>query len=245
MRRLPTPRKVAEKALGKTRFIRAWLTLLAAIRTGRTTELWIGDSHAMTFNQRVDNAMFMRAPEGQLIVRAGARLMYSLARTGFPPRIMRVVRVVNRYARPGTFVPFFVAGEIDVRAHLVKHSPLDLSFVDPYVEHCMAVAADLKADRVYLVMPPPPCDIPREEAYYPIVGTIQERVEAWQALRDALTAAAARHPIARVLDFSPVLADATGAIPRELTVEGCHTNVVAVRRVRALLAEQLRMAEGA
>ena len=112
------PRHLGPRLRAKFLPVSAWAALLVAMRRrGRGTELWIGDSHAMSFNRDLQLSMFMRAPEGQLILRAGTRLMFSLARTGFPPRVLRVARLVRLFGMRGSLVPIFITGEIDVRCH--------------------------------------------------------------------------------------------------------------------------------
>jgi hypothetical protein len=101
---------------------RAWAALLVAMRRkSRATELWIGDSHALSYNQRVHYSGFTRAPGGQIVLRVGPRLMWSLATKGFPARVHRVERAVSRFGVPGSIVPVFIAAEIDVRCHPVDH----------------------------------------------------------------------------------------------------------------------------
>lgn len=237
------PHKLSDRIRGKLLFLLAWPSLAIAMRRRpRRTELWIGDSHAVCVNREVTNGMFMRAPEGRLILRAGARLMYSLARDGFPPRVMRVARFVNRFGRSGALVPVFLAGEIDVRAHLPKRPQAPFDWVGGYVERCMEIARLLKSDTVGFFVTPPPVDIP-DEVWFPVVGTIEERVAVHRRLRDALARAVAGIPGAVLLDLTDVLADGTGAMPIEMTFDGVHTNRDAVVRVRARIAEYRLLAD--
>lgn len=232
------PHKLSDRVIGKLLFLPATPSLLFAMRRRRRrTELWIGDSHAMALNRKATNSMFCRGPEGQLILRAGARLMYSLARNGFPERVLRVARFVNRFGRPGALVPIFVAGEIDLRAHLPKRPDAPLDWIAGYVDHCTQVARLLKADRVGFFVTPPPVDVPAEDIWFPILGTIEERVAIHRRLRDALAAVVSRTPNAMLLDLTDTLARPDGGMPVELTYDGVHTNLAAVARVRARIAE--------
>ena len=232
------PHALSDRIRGKLLFLLASPSLLVAMRRrSRRTELWIGDSHAMTVNRQVTNGMFMRAPDGQLILRAGARLMYSFARTGFPPRVLRVARFVNRFGRPGALVPIFLAGEIDVRVHLPERLDAPLDWVDEYVSRCMEVARLLKADRVGFFVTTPPVDVPEADVWFPITGTIEERVEAHRKLRAALSQAVAAIPDAVLLDLTDLLAGATGAMPVESTFDGAHTSVKTVARIRSRIAD--------
>lgn len=233
------PHALGDRIRGKLLFLLAAPALVRAMRRrSRRTELWIGDSHAMCVNRQVTNSMFMRAPEGQLILRAGARLMYSLARDGFPPRVMRTARLVNRFGRPGALVPIFLAGEIDVRVHLAERLDAPVDWVGEYVRRCIEVARLLKADRVGFFVTTPPVDMPEEDVWFPVVGTIEERVQAHRRLREALTDAVAPIPNAVLLDFTDQLVGPTGAMPVESTFDGAHTNLATVARIRSWIAER-------
>jgi hypothetical protein len=238
------PHSVPDRVRGKLLFLGAWPSLILAMRrrSGRT-ELWIGDSHAMCVNREVTNSMFMRGPEGQLILRAGARLMYSIARTGFPSRVMRVARLVHRFGRPGALVPVFLAGEIDVRVHLAERRDASFDWVGGYVARCMEIAHLLKAERVAFFVTTPPVDVPEEDVWFPVTGTIEERVAVHGQLRDALATAVEPVPSAVLLDVTDLLADATGAMPIESTMDGAHTNLETVARIRAALADYRLLAD--
>jgi hypothetical protein len=231
------PHSLPARIRGKLLFLLAWPTLLVAMRRTRPTELWIGDSHAMSFNRKITNSMFMRAPGRVLILRAGARLMYSVSRTGLPPEVLRVARLVNRFGRPGSLLPVFSAGEIDVRVHLASRADQPFDFVAGYVQECIKVAALLKATTIAFVVPPPPVDIPEEHVWFPINGTVDERIGVHTKLRNTLAEAIAAVPDAVLLDFTDVLAGPSGAMPLELTSDGAHTNLVAVGRIRTRIAE--------
>ena len=232
------PHALSDRIRGKLLFLLAWPSLLVAMRRRkRRTELWIGDSHAMCVNRRVTNGMFMRGPEGQLILRDGARLMYSIGRKGFSPRVMRVARFVNRFGRPGALVPIFLAGEIDVRVHLPERLDAPFDWVAEYVERCSEVARLLKADRVGFFVTTPPVDVPDADVWFPITGTINQRVEAHARLREALINAVESAPDAVLLDLTDLMAGPTGAMPVESTFDGAHTNLETVARIRARIAD--------
>jgi hypothetical protein len=233
-----------DRIRGKLLFLLAWPTLVIAVRRrSRSTELWIGDSHAMSVNREVTNATFMRGPEGQLILRVGARLMHSLAEQGFPPRVMRVARFVNRFGRRGSLVPIFLTGEIDVRVHLPQRLDLPLDWVNDYVDRCGEVARLLKADRIGFFVTTPPVDVSEADVWFPISGTIAERIEAHRRLREALGRAVATIPNAILLDLTDLLAGPDGSMPVEMTMDGAHTNRETVVRIRARLAEEELLAD--
>lgn len=233
------PHALRDRVRGKLLFLPATPALLVAMwRRGRPTELWIGDSHAMAVNREVTNAMFMRAPEGQLILRCGPRLMFSLARDGFPPRVMRVARLVRRAGRRGALLPVFSAGEIDVRAHLAARPDASYAFVAEYVARCLEVAELLRAERVGFLVPLPPVDAREEDVWFPIVGTLAERAAAQRRLREALAEAVAAVPHAVLLDFTDLVENEHGGMPVTLTLDGCHANLDVIRRIRARVAEE-------
>lgn len=231
------PHRLLDRIRGKLLFLLAWPSLLVAMRRrSRRTELWIGDSHAMTVNRQVTNGMFMRGPDGQLILRAGARLMYSFARKGLGPRVKRVARFVNRFGRPGALVPIFLAGEIDVRVHLAERLDSSFEWVADYVEQCAEVARLMKADRFAFFVTTPPVDVPEEHVWFPIEGTIEERIEAHRKVREALRIAVEEIPGAVLIDLTDFLAP-TGAMPVEATMDGAHTSLETAAKIRSRIGE--------
>jgi hypothetical protein len=229
---------VVQRILGKVRFIPAWLRLIATLPTRGPQELWIGDSHAMSFNQAISNAMVMLGPEGSVVLRAGARLMHSLARRGYPPHVMRPLALVNRLGR-GTYLPFFVAGEIDVRTQMVSRPDDGLEWVEAYVQRCLGLVDPTRAPRVWFLAPPPPADVQPEQAwvYATLNGSVSERLAQFDRLREALRSAVANHDRATFLDFTDLMADGTGALSKDLTVDGCHSTVAVAEAIRHRLHE--------
>ena len=227
-------RLLLERLLAKLAVVPAVATLLWP---WSRKEIWIGDSHAMSFNQRVGLGMFMRGPDGQVIFRIGTRLMYSIAHKGFPPRLDRLARMVRGARRIGLvgpregLVPFFVTGEIDVRCHLTEHDG-DYGFVSAYVQRCRAAAALLGAPRAVIVVPPPPSASCPDVEQFPIKGDIAARIAAFDGLRAALQEEVARHGDLVLLDTTDALADGSGALRADLTDDGCHTNLAGVALVR-------------
>lgn len=225
---------IPQRLIGKVRFIPAWGWLVLRLRSKKPQELWIGDSHAMSFNQPITNAMVMLGPSGSIVLRAGARLMHSLATKGFPPHVLRPLATISRWGR-GSYVPFFVAGEIDVRTQMVSRPDDDLSWVGEYVRRCLGLLPEKLAPRAYFVAPPPPADVPPERKWVhdSLNGSVRERLREFDRLRAALTAAADAEPRATYLDFTDLMADDTGALRSDLTPDGCHSDqtvAVAIRR---------------
>jgi hypothetical protein len=227
------PHELSKRIVGKLLFLRAWPQLLVAMRTAGPTELWIGDSHAMSVNRALTNAMFMVGPEGQIIVRAGARLMASIAIKGFPARIERLAAMVHRCGRRGAFIPIFSAGEIDMRAHLANRPNDDLAWVAAYVNRCADLAAKLKSSQFGVLVPAPPPDVADEMTWFPVVGTFAERLAIHGRLRRALDAAVSAVPQAKLIDCTDALTGPDGGMPVRYTVDGVHTNERAIAIIRA------------
>jgi hypothetical protein len=221
------------------RVVRAFAALLVAARRSTPTELWFGDSHSIFLNKEYASGVLTRAPEGQLVWHLGPRLMHSIARNGFPPKVLRGVRLLRRISRSGSIVPVVVTGEIDVRCHLVPHSSepgFDYGFVIEYVRNVRTLAEQVGAPTAVVCVPPPPSvDCPKNPEF-PIKGTIAERIAVFGDLREALTKAVAETseaPRVLLLDATDLLVDETGEFSSELTDDGCHTNAHGVREVRS------------
>jgi hypothetical protein len=230
------PRALVPRVLAKLEPITAWFALAIAIRRRKTTELWLGDSHALCFNRGISLSMFVRTPEDGFVVRFGPRLMYSIAKNGMPEKITRVARFVGRFGRPGTVVPIISAGEIDIRCHLSGREQ-DYSFVDEYVAVCAEMFELTKAPVGYIVVPPPPNRECPSVDLYPIKGTIDERIESTRGVRAALRDAVAAHPKVELLDFSDILSNPDGSMLADLSDDGCHTNAKGIGVVRARVVE--------
>ena len=229
---------LAQRVRGKLRFIPAWMWLILTLPSSKPRELWIGDSHAMSLNQTISNAMVMRGPEGSVVLRAGARLMHSLAHRGFPPYVLRAVALINRFGR-GTYLPFFVAGEIDVRTQMASRPDDDLDWVAAYVERCLGLLNEARAPRVWFIAPPPPADVQPAQAwvYATLNGSVEERLAQFDRLRHALRSAAESHPRGAYLDFTELMSDTTGALATDLTVDGCHSTAAVAVAIRSQLHE--------
>ncbi len=225
--------------MGKLRFIalRIWVPLLARIqmvhaflaltvamrRRKRATEVWIGDSHCTSFNRKINYSEFLVGPEGQIILRIGPRLMWSLANKGHPERAHRLVNYVAKYGRPGAITPIFVSGEVDVRCHLVGREE-DYGFVKQFIDNCIELATKMGSKRAIFVIPPPPSEYCPNVEEFPIKGSIQERVTVFRTMREAMLSAIESTPGAEAMDGTEGLAGADGALKRDFTDDGCHTN---------------------
>lgn len=229
------------------------LGLLRAILTRTQVVLWIGDSHAVCFHRPLMTHALVRGsndPSGDHFVwYLGPRLMYSLSAQGLPARLQRamaLMRCVGRLSRrPARIVPVLVAGEIDVRCHLVprlaRSGSVSLDFVPRYVALAGSVARELSSELAVVVVPPPPSATVPVLEQFPVVGSLLARRSAYGELRRSLHAAAqkaAQPPRVLVLDVADQLDDGNG-LREGLTDDGCHTNPRGAAIVRAGLRELL------
>lgn len=232
---------LARRARGTITTVRALLRLVIRMRGQRPLEWWIGDSHAICFNMPITVAPWVAGREGQVMLHLGGRLMHSTATRGLPPQVHRTARLIRRFGRRGTVVPFLCAGEIDVRCHLVPRSEtpeFDLDFVAGYVRRAAELAEEMGSARVVIVVPPPQSENVPQVARYPIRGTITQRVAMSRRLRDRMLAEAGGWPgpvQVMVLDATAVLEAADGAMRDDLTDDGVHTNDAGIALVRRLV----------
>ncbi len=221
--------------------------LLAHAFLGRVDEVWIGDSHAVHMNSPTMIAALRRLPDGRWVWHLGPRVMFSIAREGLPTAVLRVLRLVARTRRADKIVWAFSFGEIDVRCHLVpRMSDPDkaLEFVPIYLERLRRAATAAGARRALVLIPPPESDVYPEQIGFPVVGSLEERITASRALREAMIRAAKDLPTdgARVLlvDVYDDYSDERSAMREDLTYDGLHANAdgraVTRKRVEDVLA---------
>jgi hypothetical protein len=215
----------------------AALTLAALM--GRMPRLWIGDSHTMFFAGSPSRYPLYRAGCGDFVWHIGPRLMYSLAREGFPRAVGRLARWL-RWTRLGSrVVLIFVAGEIDVRCHMAAAPDRIRSaeFAGRYLEATSALAGRAGTSRFVVTVPVPPSDDYHDNPGFPIRGTLAQRLAAHAALREALHAARSSDESLdlRLVDATPQLARADRGLRAEFTFDGCHVNPDGAAIVRRLV----------
>jgi hypothetical protein len=215
--------------------LRALGVTVWALLRGARREVWIGDSHAAALLVGPTWANFLTGPRGEIVLRAGARLMYSLAHRGFPPRVTRFVKV-SRWGRRDSFVPVFVAGEIDVRNALAARPDSDYAFVDAYVGTVAGLAQQMRASRAHVVVPPPPRPADELVAGYPHVGSDTERLRAFARLREELAAAAARRAGVVLIGLTDAVAGPDRVVRPEVSDAGCPTHPVGHPVIRQAIA---------
>ena len=203
--------------------------LLQAAR-GRVAEVWIGDSHAVHMHSASMITAARQVAPGLWVIHLGPRLMYSIAREGFPTAVDRLLRLTRRTRRARDIVWGFSFGEIDVRCHLVPRmsDPAPLAFVPTYVDVVQRAVASAGARRGLILVPPPQSDTYPEQEILPVVGTIVERTDVNRALRTALVEAVSALPdhdaSIHLVDVTDEFSDARGWLREELTFDGLHAN---------------------
>jgi hypothetical protein len=224
--------------------VRAVFIVLLSLPRARRREVWIGDSHAAAMVVGPTWAELLSGPRGEIVIRVGARLMYSLATRGFPARVTRFAALVARCGRRDSFAPLFVAGEIDVRNALAARQPVDFTFVGRYVDAAVDVADRMKASTAYIVVPPPPRPLVDIDPSFPTAGTDEQRLSAFGGLRRALHDATRGRDRVVLIDLTDQLAGPDGWMRPEYTRDGCHTYFPAHPVIRNALRADPRVRTG-
>ena len=238
----------------RIRLLRARLTglvgmtrLLLALRRGKVEEIWVGDSHSVLLNTgRFPFPGVGAAAPGRWVIHLGPRVMYSIARDGFPPALQGLAARIGRLTASQRVSWFFVFGEIDIRCHLAPRlaDGGDVGFVAQYVDHVRALTAIIGPAASRVVVPVPPCIDVLDHNAFPVAGSPEQRLAAHRAVREALHAAAAdTGDEVGVLDMTPALMQPDGLMQPQFTDDGCHTNAAGravVRRETARLTAARR-----
>lgn len=210
------------RAIGITR-------LLLGVGLGRVRELWIGDSHAVLLNSpRFPFPVLAPVRDGRFAWHLGPLLLHSVAVRGFPFPVEQVARLISRLPASRHLTCVFVFGEIDVRCHLAPRleAGLDPAFVAKYVDRTSRLTECIGASRGVIVVPTPPSDDVQDHVFFPVAGSLAQRIEAHSWIRETLinTLRERQDPRLQILDLREALADADGRLRSELTSDGCHTN---------------------
>jgi len=221
--------------------LRGWIALgrlLVAALRGQVDEVWVGDSHSVTFNtEHSPLPGILRTGERRWTWHLGPRVMYSIARDGFPTTLRRTARLIARVPGARDAGWFFSFGEIDIRCHLAPRlaGGADVGFVSSYVERVRDLVGRLGAGAGTIVVPVPPCLDSYDHVAFPVAGTPAQRLAAHAAVRSALAAAVDAAPPLRLLDLTGALSGPDGLMRDELTDDGCHTNAAG----RAVVRQQV------
>lgn len=215
------------------------IALIRSCRNGKLVELWVGDSHAVFFNQCGPvSSRLTRIDDHRFVWHFGPRLMWTFADKGFPPDILLIARLIRRIGRSRHFSLIVILGEIDVRVHLAgsqNQSRRSMAFVSEYVKQCQLMGRMLGAGRVLIAIPVPPGSL-KGVSGYPRSGTLAERIDMFKILREALVVevnATEAQPTTLLLDCTNQLSDCNGSLLDHLTDDGCHVNDIGAEIVRA------------
>lgn len=207
------------------------IALVRICKDTRSTELWVGDSHAVFLNNCWPvSSRLSRIDDQRFVWHLGPRLMYSIANNGFPLDVLLVARLIHWFGGSRNVALIFVFGEIDVRVHLADtqaQSRRSLKFLSEYAEQCRLLGQKLGATHVVVTVPVPPGDSFDDAPEFPRSGTLAERINAFRELRQALEAALSAtgaEPKTVLLDCTEKLANPDGSLRADLTDDGCHVN---------------------
>ena len=199
--------------------------------------LWIGDSHA-TFVAGTRVRPFDVSSEHEGVVWLGPRLMYSIAREGFPDPLTPELDGVSLDL---TLTPVvLVFGEIDCRVHLVERLAAGgrLDFVSRYVARAAELRARVGASHIVLLCPVPPSDKGELDPEFPKNGTLAERIAVTQLLERTLSEATASlgEPRVVVVPITGLLTGSeTGELAPQFTDDGTHVNPLGADLIRKQL----------
>lgn len=199
--------------------------------------LWIGDSHG-PFLAGVPLRRFAVSEGCEAVVWLGPRLMYSIARNGFPDPLIPELRGIELHLATTPIV--LTLGEIDCRVHLAQrlHTAGNLDFVARYVQRAAELRTNLGACHTFVVGPVPPSDMGTDDPAYSRSGTLQQRVVASRLLERRLCEATAQvgEPWVSAIPIGDLVGDSeTGALAARFTHDGCHLNVLGAELVRERL----------
>lgn len=251
--RLPFHRTRHFLRVRKARFLFLIMAMrfLRAVRRGEVREVWAGDSNAQLIPDTRMGAPLRHVEDGRWVCHLGPRLQYSIATEGLAPGFMRILARVGRLKGARDIIWIYSFGEIDVRCVLVPRmdKPGSFDFTTPYMERIREVARVSGVDRIVVYFPNPESDVALEQIGFPVVGTLEERVEAmrrlWASMRASAAALPPGDPRVLLLDTEPLMADERGVWKREFTYDGLHTNNAGRALVRGALAELIAADEAA
>lgn len=218
-----------------------YLGLVIAIARGRVDEVWVGDSNAVFSGANGFPRLGIGSTEPRRWVWSlGPRLMFSVARDGYPPLMHRMLRVLRRVSANRDVLWIFSAGEIDLRCHVVPHlgDAEVMAFVKPYIERVRLLVGEFDAPYAAVAIPVPPAAEFSDE--YPVVGTLEERLAAHRLMREQILAAlgpTTGGAVIHAFDASDRLSDQHGHYRTDFTDDGIHPNDKGRTEIRAAMAD--------
>ena len=227
--------------LGRIGFLR----LVVSIARGQVDEVWVGDSNAVfSGSDRFPRFGIGSTEPRRWVWSLGPRLMFSVARDGYLPVMHRLLRVLRRVQANRNVLWIFSAGEIDLRCHLVPRlrDGSELEFVKLYIEQVKSLVAEFDAPYAAVSVPVPPAVDITETDGFPIVGTLEERLDAHRLMRKQIlgetgTASGTTGAVIYAVDATDRLSDEHGHYRPEVTLDGVHPNDIGRAEIRAAVAE--------
>jgi hypothetical protein len=199
----------------------------------RNRIVWIGDSHAVFMRRGLRTRVDSRVPIESLLFWIGPRLMYSVAKSGFPTTIF--FKFLVRTLRPKLVV--ISLGEIDVRMFLHNSSLRQSDWVHEYLVKVTELCCALKVNEVRLLTSIPvseqPLLDPRERN-----GSLRERMEGFNWLQSEIQNQLlnnSKFEKIKYLDLNNCLGDSDGTLLSIYTTDGIHVNSLGAWRVWSLI----------
>ena len=222
-----------------------FLRLVVSIARGQVDEVWVGDSNAVfSGSDRFPPLGIGSTEPRQWVWSLGPRLMFSVARDGYPPAMHRLLRVLRRVRANRNVLWVFSAGEIDLRCHLVPRlrEGTELGFVKPYIDQVKSLVAEFDAPHAAVAIPVPPAVDITDTDGFPVVGTIEERLDAHRLMRKQMLdetgpASGSTGAVIHAVDATDRLSDEHGHYRPEVTGDGVHPNDIGRAEIRAAVAE--------
>jgi hypothetical protein len=222
-----------------------FMKLVVAIARGRVDEVWVGDSNAVFSGANAFPPLTIGSTEaGRWVWSLGPRLMFSVARDGYPPLMHRILRILRRIPANRNVLWIFSAGEIDLRCHLVPRlkEGAGLDFVKPYIEQVQGLVGEFGAAYAAVSVPVPPAVDIADTDGFPIVGTPEERLAAHRRMRERILeeagpATGSTGAVIHAFDATDRLSDEHGHYRPDCTDDGVHPNDTGRAEIRAAVAE--------
>ncbi len=226
-------RELWRRALRGRRFVRA---------PAGTALVAIGDSHCRFWSGNDGVFEADRIP-GIVTCHIGPALAWNLiertSRTRSGLAVRRALRDLAAQNYDGWVLLCF--GEIDLRAHVLKHEGELRANLARLVERYVEFVAGAKRIHRKIALWGPGASPPEgsaENPEFPAIGSEAERNTA-TAIFTALLTERARDVGAPVLSLLPLLVDEHGRSRRELLYDGCHVSQKLMPAARRLLTETL------
>jgi hypothetical protein len=226
----------------------AWIGyvgLVIAIARGRVDEVWVGDSNAVFFGANKFPRLGIGSTEPRRWVwHLGPRLMFTVARDGYPPMMHRMLRLLRHVRANRKVLWIFSAGEIDLRCHLVPRlkEGADIDYVKPYIKRVQDLVHAFDASYVAVSVPVPASDGLIHNPGFPVVGTIDERSAGQRLMRERILeatgpATGSTGAVVYAFDVDDRLSDEHGHYRADLTDDGIHPNDTGRAEIRTAMEE--------